>query len=309
MPDYDYDIALSYAGEDRRLVDEVAAHLKASGITCYYDRDDQADAWGKDLYVHLDEIYRRRARYCLMFVSKAYASKVWTRHERQSAQARALSEETEYLLPVRLDDSDIPGLLPTIGYLRASEFNPAQIADLVVRKVRAKKGGAAANDVGLFLDTTYLMSAPRDAAARKIGSSLLDFAKSLGTLQCAWAAVEPGSPGPAAESELTQLGFSLARARQRGQSDYAFLEQITAETVSGRVGTFVLATGDGAFLDKVMGLLVLGHPVHLVANAKDQYSGFDDLARERRKLRRTEGLDDDFLVHDLEDVLARSHLQ
>ena len=43
---------------------------------------------GKDLYTHLDDVYQNAARYCVLFVSRDYARKVWTNHERESAQAR-----------------------------------------------------------------------------------------------------------------------------------------------------------------------------------------------------------------------------
>ena len=58
-----------------------------------------------------DDVYREKARYCLMLVSAAYAAKVWTTHERKSAQARAFSQSAEYILPVRFDETEIPGLL------------------------------------------------------------------------------------------------------------------------------------------------------------------------------------------------------
>lgn len=51
-------------------------------------------------------------------VSSNYAKKVWTNHELRAAQVRALEEgEQEYILQIRLDDTEIPGLLPTIKYI------------------------------------------------------------------------------------------------------------------------------------------------------------------------------------------------
>src|SRR3954465_7598343 len=87
---FNYDVCLSFAGEDRPYVSRVAAVLLSRGVRVFYDDYEQVDLWGKDLYVHLDDVYRSAARYCVLFVSKHYASKLWTNHERQSAQARAL---------------------------------------------------------------------------------------------------------------------------------------------------------------------------------------------------------------------------
>ncbi len=52
-----------------------------------------------------------------MFVSDAYRKKVWTKHERESAQARALDENREYILPAMFDPTiEVPDLLKTTGY-------------------------------------------------------------------------------------------------------------------------------------------------------------------------------------------------
>jgi hypothetical protein len=83
--------------------------------------------------VHLDEVYRNRARYCVVFLSQHYSRKVWTNHERESAQARAFEEHSEYILPVRLDKTEVPGIRPTTGYLE--RLPPKKLAEAIRRKV------------------------------------------------------------------------------------------------------------------------------------------------------------------------------
>ena len=117
MPDYDHDVALSFAGEDRHHAKELAELLKSNGYKVFYDEYEQAQLWGEDLHDKLSEIYKNKSRYCVMFVSEHYARKLWTNHERRSAQARALEENVAYILPVRLDNTEIPGILPTVAYL------------------------------------------------------------------------------------------------------------------------------------------------------------------------------------------------
>lgn len=82
----------------------------------------------------------------MILISKYYASKVWTNHERKSAQARAFHENDDYILPVRLDDTEIAGVLPTVGYLRWQTETPASIAEAVAAKLgetRAQPASAA----------------------------------------------------------------------------------------------------------------------------------------------------------------------
>ena len=81
---FTYDVALSFAGEQRRYVEKVAAALRRRGRQPFYDDYEKAEMWGKDLSEHLDRVYQKDARYCVLFASEAYARKVWTTHERRS---------------------------------------------------------------------------------------------------------------------------------------------------------------------------------------------------------------------------------
>jgi len=130
-----YDIALSFAGEERDYVDRVANLLKARGIRVFYDLFEEADLWGKDLYVHLSEVYLKRAQFTVMFISQAYANKLWTNHERKSAQARAFQAAEEYILPARFDDTDIPGVLSTVGYVSLKDRSPEDLVSLLAKKL------------------------------------------------------------------------------------------------------------------------------------------------------------------------------
>lgn len=133
--DFDYDVCLSFAGENRRYVSAVAKQLRAQGLRTFYDEHEQIKLWGKDLYSHLDDVYRNAARYCVLFISKQYAKRLWTNHERRSAQARAFAEHQEYILPVRFDQTRLPGLPSTIGYLSLTGLVPAELAKLIIKKV------------------------------------------------------------------------------------------------------------------------------------------------------------------------------
>ncbi len=136
----DYDIALSFAGEERDYVDRVANLLKECGVKVFYDLFEEADLWGKDLYAHLSEIYHKRAQFTVMFISKAYANKLWTNHERKSAQARAFQEAQEYILPARFDDTEIPGVLPTVGYVSLKDRSPQDLVSLITKKLISSGG-------------------------------------------------------------------------------------------------------------------------------------------------------------------------
>lgn len=135
MTYFQYQVALSFAGEDRAYVSKLAHSLRQKDIRVFYDDYEQVELWGKDLYVHLDEVYRKKARFCVLFLSEHYKKKVWTNHERESAQARAFEEKKGYVLPVRMDDTEIPGIRPTIGYVDGRSISPGKLAGLIQKKL------------------------------------------------------------------------------------------------------------------------------------------------------------------------------
>lgn len=129
---YRYEVALSYAGEDRGYVQQVARALRRKRVPLYYDRDDQASLWGKDLSSHLRAVYGEQSRFVVLFVSQHYAEKAWTRRELRIARERV---REECLLPVRLDDTDLPGLSASLAYIDGTRTTPAQLASLIVEKL------------------------------------------------------------------------------------------------------------------------------------------------------------------------------
>lgn len=131
-----YEIALSFAGEDRSFVDQVARALRALGVSVFYDAFEEVNLFGKDLAAHFAGIYKDLADYCAMFISDHYVRKAWPQLERQHAQARALVERREYILPIRLDDAKVPGLSPTIGYIDARSRTSQAIATILFQKIR-----------------------------------------------------------------------------------------------------------------------------------------------------------------------------
>lgn len=131
-----YHVALSFAGEDRGYVDEVAKRLQEKGVKVFYDKFEETNLWGKDLYTYLSDVYQNQAFFTVMFISGDYKRKLWTNHERTNAQARAFSENREYILPAFFDTSvEVPGVLRTTGYVDLSKLTPDEFADKIIDKL------------------------------------------------------------------------------------------------------------------------------------------------------------------------------
>lgn len=150
LPSKKYHVALSFAGEDRDYVERVASQLRADGVAVFYDKFEEATLWGKNLYTHLREIYENRAVFTVMFVSESYKNKVWTNHERESAQARAIESNQEYILPAFFDESvKVPGLLKTTGRISLADRSPENLARLIEQKLQ---------DFGIEFSTPFAYS-------------------------------------------------------------------------------------------------------------------------------------------------------
>jgi hypothetical protein len=134
-----YEVALSFAGEDRAYVEEVARGLRDAGVSVFYDAFEKADLWGKNLIDHLADIYQKRSQYVVMFISTRYVEKAWTKHEREHAQARALVAKAEYILPARFDDTEVPGMTSTVGHVDLRKTTPSDFVELILQKLGRKR--------------------------------------------------------------------------------------------------------------------------------------------------------------------------
>ncbi|QNE34403.1 TIR domain-containing protein [Leifsonia shinshuensis] len=133
--EYDFDVAVTFAGEDRDFVEEIVRLVQADGFSVFYDEDSKVATWGEDLTEYFSNVYEQRARFAVMFISASYAAKPWTRMERRSVLSRALRESSPYLLPVRLDSTALPGVRESIGYLDGLQEGPLGIADAIRGKL------------------------------------------------------------------------------------------------------------------------------------------------------------------------------
>lgn len=130
-----YDVSLSFAGEDRPYVSQVAEYIRNRGFRVFYDSFFEIDLWGKNLIEELDRIYRHESKFVIIFISKSYVEKEWTKIERRSALSAALSSSSEYVLPVRFDDTDMIGLPPSIAYKDARNISAEKLAEMIISKL------------------------------------------------------------------------------------------------------------------------------------------------------------------------------
>jgi len=94
--EYKYDVCLSFAADYRHYVERVADELRKAGVRVFYDRYEQVELWGKDLYAHLSDVYSTAARF---------------------------------------DNTTVPGLRKSIGYVDLTKLKPAELARMIADKL------------------------------------------------------------------------------------------------------------------------------------------------------------------------------
>lgn len=132
---FTYDVAISFAGEDREIAKSLRDELKNRGLEVFYDFDQQAQLWGKDLSKVLSEVYKNDALFMTILVSKNYPEKDWTNFEFANGKEEQNNRPIEYLLPILLDDTKIVGLKDTIGHVDIRKQNVFEIADILLEKI------------------------------------------------------------------------------------------------------------------------------------------------------------------------------
>lgn len=154
----DFDVAVSFAGENRGFVEDVVQLIKEKGFEVFYDEDYKHDMWGEELTEYFPDIYENRARFAVMFISKDYASKPWTNLERRSVLLRAMNSNSPYLLPVRLDSTDLQGVRTSISYLDGLREGPSGVAEGILHKLNKPGSSGSRKFNGLVPRTEHEMT-------------------------------------------------------------------------------------------------------------------------------------------------------
>lgn len=123
-------IFLSYSHEDKRIVSEFADKLKAAGMKVWFDLSEirWGDSIGERIERGLDS-----ADYMVFFMSPNSLSQKWPRAELDAIMSRQIrGDRGAMVLPVLLENADIPPLLRSIKYLDLRDGNVKRgVSDLI----------------------------------------------------------------------------------------------------------------------------------------------------------------------------------
>ncbi|MEK6758716.1 MAG: hypothetical protein AABY51_03000 [Deltaproteobacteria bacterium] len=105
--DYEYDFAISFAGENRDLARFIAEQLEILDAHVFYDEHFEANFLGKTWSEQFKKIFSTDSRLVICVLDKNHKEKIWPTFERECFQPRVAAED---VIPIFLDDTTFVGI-------------------------------------------------------------------------------------------------------------------------------------------------------------------------------------------------------
>lgn len=131
-----FEVALSFPGEVRELVKQIAAELerKFGPDAYFYDNNYVAQIARPNADLLLQDIYGKRARLVVVFICKEYDVKKWCGVEFRTIR-QLLFDKTDRIMLVRAGQGDVEGIFALDGYIDANAYTPEEIAEQIETRV------------------------------------------------------------------------------------------------------------------------------------------------------------------------------
>lgn len=132
-----FKIALSFPGEYRDFVEQVASRL-ADAVgrdQVLYDRYYEAEFARPNLDTYLQRLYHDESELIAVFLCADYERKEWCGLEWRAIRTLIMKRQSSTVMPLRFDNTEIPGLFSIDGYVWIDKRTPEQIADLILQRM------------------------------------------------------------------------------------------------------------------------------------------------------------------------------
>ena len=133
-------IGLSFPGEHRPFVEQVAKHLadRVSRDRVLYDKFHEAEFAQPDLDIYLPNLYRTECELIAIFLCAEYAKKRWCRLEWRFIRQLIATADASRIMFLSFDNiGAVPeiGILDGDGYVSVANRDPDTIAQLVMQRM------------------------------------------------------------------------------------------------------------------------------------------------------------------------------
>jgi hypothetical protein len=124
-------------GESHGCLAELRRTLPRDKI--FYDRYLESEIMGPNMSARLQRIYHDESDLIVVFISAEYQTKEWCGLEWRAVQDIIKKRKHEDILPMRFDDTDVPGLFSIDGYVELRDRDPENVADLILERLELKR--------------------------------------------------------------------------------------------------------------------------------------------------------------------------
>ena len=138
LKEYEFDFALSFAGENRQLAELVASQLQTFDCAVFYDEWFEANYLGKAWHKSFMQIFGEQSRFVVCILDKNHAEKIWPTFERECFTPRVAEAA---VIPIYVDDTPIAGIpkdtigIPFKNYVAFGADLPNKVTDEIVFKL------------------------------------------------------------------------------------------------------------------------------------------------------------------------------
>lgn len=141
--DFEWDIAISFAGENRTLAEFIGQQLRELDISVFYDRNYEDNYLGGVWSKQFSDIFVQKSRLVVAILDQHHKDKVWPTFERDCFAPRVPEAE---VIPIFLDETVFPGIpsdLVSIHFKFEGDIDAQSdaIIDDVVLRIAGKLDG------------------------------------------------------------------------------------------------------------------------------------------------------------------------
>jgi hypothetical protein len=131
--DYEFDFAISFAGQNRELARHIAESLETLDANVFFDEQYEANYLGRTWSKEFLRIFGSASRLVVCLLDEHHKEKIWPTFERECFEPRVVDAE---VIPVFLDDTAFPGISrDTVGIKNKWDPDDPNWRDAVIDRI------------------------------------------------------------------------------------------------------------------------------------------------------------------------------
>ncbi|OOG73091.1 TIR domain-containing protein [Algoriphagus sp. A40] len=130
---YEFEVAISFAGENRELARKFTEKLEIFDVSVFFDELYESNLLGKALTKQFTRIFNDESKFVLCLLDAHHHDKIWPTFERETFRVRV---QEEAIIPAYLDETKFLGIPEDLyGFDLKHEFSENDIDNAVIKLV------------------------------------------------------------------------------------------------------------------------------------------------------------------------------